>query len=199
MLRKVLILCLVAVGIAVSVRTLYAQTQKFSSLQCEVITEDSEVGSSAGKFFIKGNKVRMEINMPGQQGLSLINLSNGEKAYTYFPSQNTAMSMPLAQAKQQFVSSDFSQEFNKKNVGEEIVDGRLCDIYEINNPQGGTYKVWVAKDIKFPVKVDMGKMKIYYKNIQVNTTIEDSLFELPSGVQVQEMGTVLKQQSIDRR
>jgi len=72
-------------------------------------------------------------------------------------------------------------------AGDEIVDGRLCEIrqgsLEINGNQI-PYKVWIAKEINFPLKMEANNSLTRFKNIQVNIALEDSLFTLPAGVQV---------------
>lgn len=194
MFKRIFILCLIATVTHpfISKTSLFAHN-KFSSLQCDTVIESPQMGKTQGKFYIKGNKVRMEADSPDEAGISMVTLYDGKTAYIYFPAQNMAMVTPASQVEQQLPVSKDSAELNKKIIGQETVDGRLCDIYEFNDRKGGTYKVWVAKDIDFPVKSEAGGMKTYYKNIRTNVILADSLFTLPQGVNVQGMGDLMQQ------
>jgi len=76
-------------------------------------------------------------------------------------------------------------------LGTETVDGKLCDVYQYTTADGTT-KAWIWKDKSFPIKVEVtssqGTAIIEYKNI-VFDTLSDSLFELPSGVQIMQLPT----------
>lgn len=194
MFKRILILCLLMAGTHSFInKTLLFAQNKFSSLQCDTIIESPQMGKTQGKFYIKGKKVRMEANSPDEAGANMITLYDGKTAYVYFPAQNMAMVTPTSQIDQQMPVPKDDSEFNKKIIGQETIDGRLCDIYEFNDSKGGTYKVWVARDIDFPVKSEAGGMKTYYKNIRTNVTLDDSLFTLPQGVNVQDMGDLMQQ------
>lgn len=172
-------------------RLLFAES-KYSSLQCDTLMESDAAGKMQGKFFIKGKKVRMEGVSSGASGINMITLYDGQKAYAYFPEQNMAMVMPASHVSQQMPVIN-SEEFKKKIVGEETIDGRLCDIYQFSDKKGATYKVWVARDIEFPLKSEAAGTRTYYKNIRVNAAINDGIFELPAGVQIQDMGSMMQQ------
>jgi outer membrane lipoprotein-sorting protein len=192
MLKRIFIICFVLCTIIFVVKSLLYANDNFSSLQCDMVMEGSGMGVTRGKLFIKGDKVRMETDMPDETGGSTISLFNGEKAYIYFPSQNMAMGISTSQAKEQMpIPKDYKEIY--KTSGEETIDGRLCDIYEYRDPKGQVCKIWVARDIEFPVQSIVGGLKTYYKNIRTNITLDDTLFSLPSGVKIQDMNELIQQ------
>lgn len=199
MLKRTLIVCLIILGICpfISKASLYAQG-RYSSLQCDTEIESPEMGKVSGKFFIKGKKVRMETNSGGSTGVSMITLNNGQKAYIYFPAQNMAMVSSVSDVQAQVPIPKDEPELNKKIIGQGVIDGRLCDIYQLQDNKGESYKVWIAKDLDFPLKSEAAGAVTYYKNVRVNVPLEDSLFELPQGVQIQDM-TGLMQRSGNQR
>jgi outer membrane lipoprotein-sorting protein len=176
-------------SLVLSFFSLFGAQKEFTSLQCDVALENNGVIFSKGKFYIKANKSRMESTTGGVRTIILI---NADKAYTYIPEQNMAMAMSLSEAKMQTPQvRDFKDIY--KLVGEETVDGKLCDVYEYKDRRAGLTRIWIAKDIEFPVKSETGGVKIYYRNIRIDVSLDDALFELPAGVQIHDMGALMQQ------
>lgn len=199
MSKRTLIVCLAIFGIFPFVPgTLLHAQDKYSSLQADTEIESPEMGKAQGKLFVKGKKVRMETNSGGATSVSMITLYDGQKAYVYFPSQNMAMISSASDVQAQMPMPKDDAEFDKKIVGQEVIDGKLCDIYQLQDRKGGAYKVWIARDLDFPLKSEAGGMKTYYKNVQVNVALEDSIFELPKGVQIQDMAGLTQQSGSQR-
>lgn len=178
------IIIAVIIAVAAFVHPLYAKGN-FDSLQCDVVKGDKEI-SITMKLFIKGNKWRTE-------SPSMFVLYNGKMQYIYYPTQNTAVAMPLSAEEVLYgINKAFGlprvneKEIGKKLLRQERIEGRECDVYEISY-QGNTVTEWVAKDLDFPIKIEQGDFFTLYTNIRVNTPLDDSLFELPSGVQVTEI------------
>ncbi len=154
----------------------------FESMQCDVIKTDSQEGfSMAFKLYIKGNKSRVE-------SPNMIMIYNGSTQYIYYPQQNYAVALSYSPRETlQLINQAFGTQMPSENevarklVGEETVDGKLCDVYEYSY-QERIVKVWTAKNLNMPIKIEEGVFGTYYKNIVVNKPIDDSLFELPSGV-----------------
>lgn len=190
--KRISVFCFALCMITFAAESLLYAKDNFSSLQCDTVIEGSGMGVTRGKLFIKGDKVRMETSMPGGDGHATVYFCDGEKAYIYFPGQNTAMSISTSQAKEQMPIPKNYKEIYKAS-GEETIDGRLCDVYEYRDPKGQVYRIWVARDIEFPVQSIVGGLKTYYKNIHTNITLDDTLFSLPSGVEIQDMNEVIQQ------
>lgn len=186
--RKNLVILFVAISLGFAISASAADTEpKFTSLQCDMITETAAknlpVTKIEGKYFIKGKKIRMESNSPAG---ALIFLFDGQKGFQYFPAQNKAIRVSQLEVMKQQISERYKNDLSKTIVGQEDIDGRLCDIYRINDPNMGTINSWVARDINFPVKQETGMFKSYFKNIKTDLPLDDSLFELPAGVEIEE-------------
>lgn len=186
--KKRLTILLLAIGLGFAISVSAADTEpKFTSLQCDMITETASsnlpVTKIEGKYFIKGKKIRMESNSPAG---TLIFLFDGQKGFQYFPAQNKAVRVSQLEVAQQQISERYKNDLSKTIVGQEDIEGRSCDIYKINDPNLGTINSWVARDINFPVKQEAGMFKSYFKNIKTDLPLDDSLFELPAGVEIEE-------------
>lgn len=184
--KRIILFFILAIFSLTSSSLLFAQ-QKLISLSCDVIMEISSQGTSQGKMYLKKDKFRFERQIPAKQDTRIITIVNENNVYLYYPSKNMAVVIPVYQAKQQMpvdLNTDFKKKF--KYIGEEMVDGKLCDVY-LDDKESLLTKFWVAKDLDFPIKVSNSKMTIHYKNINKNATLNDDLFSLPPGVAVQDM------------
>jgi outer membrane lipoprotein-sorting protein len=120
-----------------------------------------------------------------------------EGSYMYYPKKHTAIKLPTTQASQppQEIKENFAENPNFSKIGEETLNGQLCDIYESNEA-----KFWVRRDINFPVKVvyqpgnSSGMSEVEYKNVAVNPKLDDKLFRLPEGTAVSDFAEKLNEQ-----
>jgi outer membrane lipoprotein-sorting protein len=144
--------------------------------------------------FIKDRKIRMEYK--GQ--MDYVFISNGQQIYLYYPANNMAMVLPAnhpqAQSSQEAIESlDYKNMPGSKSLGEETFEGHVCEVYEYQK-DGGITKVWIAKDLQFPVKMETNSeghsMVSINRNIKTNANLADSLFELPAGAQTMDMGNM---------
>lgn len=166
----------------VSVGSVFGQ-DKFSTASYDTIAYINGMQVNS-KNFVKGGKMRLETN---HGGMSTIVIYDGQKFYSYMPQQNMAMVIPGNQAGQGAVDpSDYKKD--TQYVGDEIVDGIPCEVRRGNT---GSMRVWISKATDFPVKVESGGSTIYFKNPRFNISLDDSLFALPSGTQVQDMGSFM--------
>ena len=120
--------------------------------------------------------------------------------YQYIPSQNSALKMSSSSSyNYNYSHIPFTQDYksylensNAKVIGSEMVNGKLCKIYEYtDNDLGYSYKVWVPKDMNFPVKIDIYSrnttgaiMQAKILKYKVNPNISQDRFELPAGVNI---------------
>ena len=123
------------------------------------------------------------------QGITTVSIidQDAKTMYTYMPAQNMAMKTSLDQAQEPAAAEAASMaDYNPKTVGTESIDGKTCLVVEYTAEQTTT-KMWIWKDRGLPVKMEMtateGKTTIEYKNYDFSD-IPDSMFELPSGVQI---------------
>ncbi|MFH1198851.1 MAG: DUF4412 domain-containing protein [Candidatus Omnitrophota bacterium] len=195
MFKKILLFCLFFIGL---VNLSFAEVQLMpkeiggkpvSSLQFDVVME-SEKQNMTMKMYFKGDKTRMEMDMPGQGKITEILKDN--KAYMYMPSQGIAVSMPLDDFKNKMVTPTIPAGVDVKIVGEETIDGRLCAVYQYTY-EGKACKAWVDKERKIVLKAQVSQATMYFKNVVINGDMNDSLFEFPAGVQVQDLSGMMKQ------
>jgi len=159
----------------------------FSTMQYDLTLEQPGAGSTSVKVYTKGKKSRMEMQAGGMQ---TINLFDGVQAYMYIPSQNTAMVVPIQQAKDQIPEiADYQTDC--EYLGDEVVDGKSCGVY--NCAKGGQpVKMWIDKELDFPILTETRGMRAHYRNVSVNMPLDDSLFVLPEGVIPQDMSGLMK-------
>lgn len=144
-----------------------------------------------GKVFVKGDKMRNEINMDGQTNIT-ITRPDKKVVWVAMPQQKMYMEMPLSDKMQQQIAlKDPEVRARMKHLGTETVNGYECDKYEMSNMVEGktvTQHVWVAKKFGLPIKsmTTDGSMSMEYRDIKVGG-VADSVFEMPQGYQKMEM------------
>lgn len=144
--------------------------------------------------YLKDKKFRFEMNMPNQK---MIYIFDGNNAYMYMPNLGTAMKMPADKIKEQMAESKDTIDYRNipglKKIGDETVEGMACEVFTYTRSEA-TAKIWVSKDIDFPIKSEVhskdGAVVTLNKNIRKNASIEDSMFALPPGVQPMDMGNM---------
>ena len=92
--------------------------------------------------------------------------------------------------------AQYLEERRAERIGAETVDGFACDIYRFTDPEaGGTITAWVWKEKMFPIRFEIegadGNMLVELSNLQLGTNIPDAAFQLPDGVQVMDMGSLM--------
>lgn len=179
-----------------------------SSIQAEekltTMSYDQTITSSRGevmtsKVWIKGNNMRIEQIAEGEK---MITLMKEGAMYLYYPSQKMAMKMDISAGAGQGGQEnpkdmiEYLKSAKAKPLGQERIEGKLCDVYRITYPQtGARSKVWVWREKKFPLKsvMTVGNETITtrYRNIQMGINIPDSLFDLPPGTQIMDMSQMM--------
>ncbi|MDP2922394.1 MAG: hypothetical protein Q8O30_01560 [Candidatus Omnitrophota bacterium] len=193
MLKKVFIFCTVICVciMLIGISHLYAE-RKFSTLRCKVIMESSGMmGMPAAKtekmLFYKGDKFREEVKYTATDGKTglLVTLCDGQNIYQYEYLDKKIYVTQSFKADADFLKAKMlsNAQGNASNVGQEVIDGRLCDIVE-GQVAGMTVKTWNAKDIDFPLKQEVFGTTTYYKDVEVDIPLDDKLFELPENIKV---------------
>ncbi|MGD9116629.1 MAG: DUF4412 domain-containing protein [Dehalococcoidia bacterium] len=138
------------------------------------------------QMWVEGNNIRMEMDEQGQHIIYLSNYSTG-KAYMYMPDQNMALEMDISQMNPpDYEAVQDIPDYNYTIVGTETMDGKVCLVVEYS-AAGATVKSWIWKQHGFPIRTESttseGKIIVVFKDIDFGD-INDSLFELPEGVQI---------------
>jgi len=176
--------------------------QEVSTISYDQIVTSSCLGcgkTMTSKVWIKGNNMRIEQTVGGQQMITLIKEG---AMYSYYPSQKMAMKMDASakagQEKQENPKDtvEYLKSIEAKPLGQESIEGKLCDVYQITYPQTGTKgKIWVWKEKNFPLKSVMTvggeTLTTEYRNVQMGISIPDSYFELPPGTQIMDMSRTI--------
>jgi len=140
-----------------------------------------------GKVFVKGEKMRNEMQTAGQTGIHIMR-PDKQVVWIVLPQQKAYMEMPISQeAQQKMLTLTEKQKAAMKKVGAETVNGYVCDKYETTmSNQGKSMKVftYVATDLGIPIKMVSadGSFSVAYKDIKPGQ-VADSLFEPPQGYQ----------------
>lgn len=185
MMAGLLIGCCVAV----------AEAQAFSVSYDQKITKGRDVISS--KVSVKDGLFWMEATVEGQR---MVTIRNPEGTYTYIPDQGMVMKLGMLPPSHEPVQGgdDYLGDLRQRGatlVGSETINGYACDLYRYTDPQAGETTVWVWKEKQFPVKLVMetpeGTTVVELSNIRLNDAIAESVFQLPAGVPVMDMGSMM--------
>ncbi|MHB1135124.1 MAG: hypothetical protein ACYC4L_22355 [Chloroflexota bacterium] len=163
-----------------------------------------QVVSAAGqapvtvKVIVKDGKSRVETTAEGEP---LVILSNPQtqSAHVIFVDQKQAMQVPYQSPEEGGTVTDpsvlVSDLQSSQPTGTETVDGQAADVYEVNDPQAGPYKVWVSRDRRLPLKfeaMEEGELTtVTFMNYRTES-VPDSLFEVPADVEVVGIGSLME-------
>ncbi len=176
---------------------LYAQPT--STISYDQIVTSPSLGTMTSRVWIKGEKMRIEQTAQGQK---MVTLMKEGAMYLYYPSQKMAMKIDISAGAGQGGQEnpkdmmEYLKSVKTKPLGQERIEGKLCDVYQIISSQTGARgKVWVWREKKIPLKsvMTVGNETITtrYRNIQIGINIPDSLFELPPGTKIMDMSQMM--------
>jgi outer membrane lipoprotein-sorting protein len=177
------------------------------TIACEQIVTAPNMPKMQMKLYMKESNVRLETKTP--DGKEMIMIKKGDKMITVYPDKKIAMQMPMSKEAMEKMGAktpdytgseeklkEYLDKISQYKVGEETIDGRLCDVYEIKNDDGKNSKVWLAKDIHWPLKTiatdSKGDTIVEFKNIKLNEPVDDSLFEVPAGMNFVNMDAMMQ-------
>jgi len=141
--------------------------------------------TTKGKVYIKGNKMRMEMETPAGKSINLMDIGTGLMQMLQ-PEQKMYFEMQTPEAGVVKTDEALDKIADKKHVGTEKVNGYKCDKYEIiyHDRSLGKMSQWFSKKLNYPIKIiyngPQGEMVVEYKNIKQGK-VDSSLFEIPPG------------------
>jgi len=177
----------------------------FCSIACAFTASYEQTTSGIGKaepgikfVKIKDDKIRIEMDTPDGKGIAII---DKDMMLSYIPSQNKAIKVKIDVQRDMNVLSDYGsylESIGAKIIGSERIDSYDCEIYDFIDPRiNMPSKVWLWKEKKFPVKVEIkspnGVVTTTMKNIKVDIPIDDSEFTLPAGIEIVEESEMAEQ------
>jgi hypothetical protein len=144
---------------------------------------------TSGTAYVKGANVRYEL-MTGAGGKVIIYRADFGAQWTIFSSLQGVYDEEWDSDDDDFVVPEINPRLieiaTDESLGTETVGGLSCDIhyYRYDNPARGTLTVWRAREIDYPVKIELKARDYFlnkvYRNIKTGR-LDDSLFELPKG------------------
>ena len=172
----------------------FVKAEKVTTMSYDQIITSPTGEIITSKVWVKGKKMRVEQIARGTKVVTL--MKKGNVHLYYYPSQKMAvkMYMPagIIQRHQENPRemAEYLKSTKAKPLGQEKIEGKLCDIYQVSYPQGIRGKVWIWRRKNFPLKLVVGNsgesITIEYKNLQMSISIPDNLFELPPGTQIED-------------
>lgn len=140
-----------------------------------------------GKIYVKGSKIRNEMNMGPQSSASIVDMDS-QTVITIIPMQRMYMEMTAQPdvTKMHQPLESLTGTGSSRLLGTETVNGYRCDKY-IVTPQDrsqGSATYWISKKLGYPIKIvgqgPQGDFSTEYKNIREGG-VSDSLFRPPPG------------------
>jgi len=158
----------------------FAAAAAFAAEFSADMVNTSKAATISQKFFVNGNKSRME----SPESIVIIRMDKNVM-WMLMSQQKMYMEQPLDPSKIPATSEKYPGEMERTLVGKEAIDGRTTEKYRITYTVNGmkvTVYQWLAPDLGMPVKTaaEDGSWTMEYKNIETGSQ-PDSLFEIPSG------------------
>ena len=140
----------------------------------------TKAGVIKGKIFMSKDKTRMET----QESISITRMDK-KIVWILMPKDKMYMEQAFDPAKAAATSEKVNGEIERKLIGQEVIDGRKTDKYQVTytqNRKKETMLQWIASGITMPVKMAAvdNSWTMEYKNIKTGKQ-PDSLFEVPAG------------------
>jgi Domain of unknown function (DUF4412) len=142
------------------------------------------------KLYIKDRQIRAEMKDAFGQKQILISRPGKDQTFMLYPKTKGYMKFPatavLSPASQD--EKTITKNGGRKLIGQEDIEGYLCDKYEIAfaNKYRGKMIVWIARKLNYPIQMiqvdgpPTGSLKRKLTNIK-EQRIEDSMFKVPEG------------------
>ena len=180
-------------GTELSLTEIFGKAKGISSFKYDMVATAPGETAETIKMWWQGKKMRMEGAFEGKSMVYLVD-TDKQVAYMYFLAENTAMKISLSKAQESAGESPTEQsesimKYNPVTLGSETLDGKSCLVVEYST-ETEEVKMWVWTKYGLPIRTEMttekGTSVVELKNIDFSS-ISDSMFELPAGVQIMEV------------
>lgn len=188
-------------GIPQELMDIFGKAEDRGPVRYEVVTETGMTDPMTMLVWEKDGKSRMEMS-GGPELTILLTDAEAMTSYTYMPNQNMAILMNYEDATDSATDqADAVLDFNPQIVGEETIDNKSCIVVEYDLPEEAGInekaKMWIWEEYGFPIRMEIPAfdgttMIMQITNIEF-IDIDDSMFELPEGVEVTDMGALIPQ------
>jgi hypothetical protein len=159
-----------------------ARGAEFSALM--LVTDGAK--TMQGKIYVSDGKMRQEFLDAGGQTVTIVR-PDQKVVWVILPWQRNYMEMPLkTRLPGQFIQIP-PQALQKRQVGQERVNGYETEKYEVSVPVGGALErqtFWVAAKLGLPIKMECRERQfsLEYRSIR-EEKVPEQLFNLPPGLQ----------------
>jgi hypothetical protein len=186
--------------VLLSAMSLLAQTPSQFSADIKITSRQM---TGAGKLYVGGTRVRMEMGLPDNQKTTIITDNDRKIAYMLMPgNMYMEMSTEGKAAKKQGPQYRMynpanpcadSADMTCKQIGTGIADGRLCNKWLFTDKKGRSdMTVWIDQKSGIPIKTEMTDgTKLELLNIKEGPQ-SSSLFQVPAGYKKFGLGNMLR-------
>ncbi|MBM3132305.1 MAG: hypothetical protein FJZ95_04645, partial [Chloroflexi bacterium] len=162
-------------------------------IQGEFVTSGPGMPEVEQKLWMKEKKMRMEATVEGQESISIADLEEGV-IYTYMSQMGKWFRVEISAEEVAEMNMEAILDCDPQIVGSQSIDGKSCTIVEYHCA-GVESKAWIWKDKGWPLRVETqspkGTVVTVYKNLKF-ICADDSLFELPKGAEIMDMGEMIE-------
>jgi outer membrane lipoprotein-sorting protein len=151
------------------------------------LVQSTKQGNLHGNVYIKGKKMRQEIEFPavGIRNIIIVRADKGV-VWTPAPGKKSYLEMPFSNNPQNLTGMEEKLEdiADMKFLGKEMINGYNCEKYrfKFHEPSMGTLMQWRSKRLNYPIKMKLDgpgySITNEYRNIK-EESLADSLFEMP--------------------
>jgi len=180
----------------ISLSDLLDKAKGVTSVKYEMVMTGS-MGTVTSEVWVTDTKTRTESTIQGQKSIMIMDTTE-QVMYTYLPDQNMAMKIDLSSedstedSPMETIKS--IEELDPRTIGVDTLDGKLCTVVEYEtttDTSTATTKMWIWQRHGFPIRMESTtssgeKITMEIENIEFGP-ISDSMFELPAGVDIQEL------------
>lgn len=162
----------------------------------ERVVTTKNVGASSMetvKIYWEDDRMRMENYTVAGLG---VQIKDGRTMILYQPDKKTAIKTVVpdkyAKSVQQMLTEQTNAVSGGKKTGTAKVAGIPCDVYTFAGSKGGSGKLYVSTDPRFPmplkevITVGTALRTVETKVVKLNQDIPNSMFVLPKGTKVKE-------------
>jgi len=171
---------------------LFKKAGEIKQLYYDFIVSNDGEELYKGKTWMKGSKVRNEMDFDGDIMVFIYDVEAGE-GYSYNPAEKTGMLAELDPelTEDLMIPTSYTEEAASGNYrveGTETCDGHKCKVVVLLDDQGAEEsRLWISEQYGIPVRVEgnteEGFLVLEYKNLKTDP-ISDDVFKVPEDIEI---------------
>ena len=177
--------------------SLFSSGQELDEVYYVMTMSTSEMDPFISRIWIKGDRMRAETEMMGQQFITIYDIN---AVYTFEPGEQVAIRMApgfsMDESMDAFTADDLTSTFDTERleyVGTEMYNGLLCHVVRsIDLETGQAIEIWLHPDYGFPMRVESlsddpeGQYLMEVTEFETGD-IADNMFTVPDGYEIIDM------------